>query len=214
MVVGVVGRGYWGNTYCRVLTGLGIEYWQAGRDWKDQPRPDRLIIASSTASHYEVACDAMDLGLPVLIEKPATETQEQVEALIKRGGTAFVGHTRLYDPAWRAFKASLPRNIDRVEAWCGGISESDPDPEKNWLHHLIPMCVDIGAYRCTHRFHITKEKQPLRFVVHGREFRDTAGALENLVTSFLTGSGNWGLYLNYLTHLYMERTWPSERMPS
>ena len=158
--LGLVGRGYWGNTYAKVLEGLGIEFWQAGRDWTDKPRPDGLIIASKTASHYAVAREALCMGLPVLIEKPACLRTKEVMDLQKLGGIAFVGHTRLYDPTWRAFKREIgvPKT---VEAFAGGVNVTNPEAHLNWWHHLVPMCLDLAFDPEKAVFHITEEKQPL-----------------------------------------------------
>lgn len=207
MRVGVVGRGYWGDTYCRVLRDLGVEHWQAGRDWKEREKPDRLIVACATPAHYEVAKAAMEMGIPVLIEKPACLTRFEAYDLIASSRIAYVAHTRLYDPAWQAFKASLPEKC-LVEAWCGGVTASSPNAELNWWSHLVPMCVDIGADEDAAVFHITEERQPLRFVVNGKyEFRDTSGALENLVSRFLAAEGrdNWGLFLTLFFTFFLEK---------
>ena len=208
MDLGVVGRGYWGNTYSKVLTGLGIKHWQDGRYWHMRQHPDALIIACKSEAHYEVARTALGRGIPVLVEKPVCTSSRDVEALIGLGGIAFAGHTRLYDPAWKPFKASVGK-VESVEAWAGGVNETNPDAELNWWVHLAAMCHDIGFDPEKATFHVTEEKQPLRFVANDIEFRDTQGAIAALVTAFLEAvrkgePNNEGLKLGLKTIQYVE----------
>ncbi len=61
---------------------------------------DGLVVASSNASHYELARRAIDAGLHLLIEKPMTETALEGRVLLaaaERAGTEIVvGHTFHY----------------------------------------------------------------------------------------------------------------------
>ena len=217
MDLGIVGRGYWGNTYATVLKNLGISFWQAGRDWGGYDRPDGLIIASSSSSHYEVAKEALSRGIPVLVEKPVCMKSEQAEVLISLGGIAFAGHTRLYDPAWRSFKADLGE-VESVEAWAGGVNPTNPDAELNWWVHLAAMCHDIGFDPEKAVFHVTEEKQPLKFFAGVKEFRDgPPGALACLVREFMEAiewgvPDNRGLRLGLKTLQYVEKR--RDRLPA
>jgi predicted dehydrogenase len=212
MRVGVVGRN-WGKHYARTLEKLKIPYWQDGRYWHMR-HCDALIVASSSESHYEVAKTALGRKIPVLIEKPAATNSEDVQRLIDMGGIVFVSHTRLYSSAWREFK----RPAKQVEAWAGGVSPTNPDAFLNWGVHLAAMCWDVGVDPRDATFHITSERQPLRFVADGREFLDPPtepSALQVLVTEFLQAveSGkpnNEGLHLALKTIQYVE----AMRVPS
>lgn len=184
MRLGLVGRGYWGNTYANVLSELGIEFWQAGRDWKKQGFADAIIVACSTEAHYEVARFCLCIGMPVLVEKPMTLRGPQARELEAMGGIGFVSHTRLYDPAWAIYRDGFKTPPKKIEAWAGGVNETNPDALWNWLTHLIPMCLDLGFDPMTAVFHITEERKPLRFVADGLEFQDSSGALANLVAEF------------------------------
>ncbi|HEY6028807.1 MAG TPA: Gfo/Idh/MocA family oxidoreductase [Pseudolabrys sp.] len=207
--LGVIGRGYWGNTYCKVLDGLRIPYWQDGRYW--HPRTaDGVIVATSSDSHYEVARTALGRRMPVLVEKPVCMDSRDVEELVGLGGIAFAGHTRLYDPTWREFKAKLPK-VRSVEAWAGGVNETNPDAVWNWGTHLSAMCFDLGFEPYEAVFHISDEKQPVRFVVNNEfEYRDgPPGALACLVTEFCDAiragkPNNEGLKLGLKTVQYVE----------
>jgi predicted dehydrogenase len=202
--IGVVGNG-WGRVYCKALERQGIEFWRAGRNW--QPACDALIVASSNESHFEVAHRALSLGIPVLVEKPVCLKSSDVQTLIDLGGIALAGHTRLYDPAWAEFKRGLSGS--HVRAFAGGVTESNPDPEWNWLPHIAAMCLDIGVDPMRAFVRVTEERQPLRFQCGGREFRDTNGAIDCLVREFVKAvecgePDNEGLKLGLKVVQYVE----------
>jgi hypothetical protein len=179
LVLLVVGKGRWGNTYVQTLKKLKIQHWQATHDWHCF-NPDGVIVATPPETHYDIARIALARRIPVLVEKPVCLSSRAVEALVALGGIAFAGHTRLYAPAWRAFKETLPE-VTHVEAWAGG---TERNPWWDWGPHLVSMSFDIGFK--TPVLHVTKERQPLRFVVNGTyEYTDVEGGLEVLVREFL-----------------------------
>src|SRR5262249_38323166 len=47
----------------------------------DDIRPEAVIIAAATAAHDELVRLAISRGIPALVEKPLTSTEEQAEAL-------------------------------------------------------------------------------------------------------------------------------------
>jgi hypothetical protein len=205
--LGIVGRGYWGDTYARVLKRLHIPHWQDGRYWHIREAPDGLIVACKSEAHYEVAKCALGRGIPVLVEKPVCMSSAHAQELVDLGGIAFAGHTRLYDPNWLKGPASS------VDAWCGGVTESNPDPYWNWLPHLAAMCFDLGFDPDKATFHISKERQPLRFVADGREFIDSDEALPCLIRAFVQAieagkPDNSGLVLGLKTIQFVERYEP------
>lgn len=214
--LGVVGRGYWGNTWCGVLRDLGVNHFQAGREWTAHDKPDGLIIASSSASHYEVAVKALARGIPILVEKPVSLTASEARNLVSLGGIAYAGHTRLYDPFWPEFKASVGVPL-HVEAWAGGVNETNPDAELNWWVHLAAMCWDLGFDPMKAVFHVTTEKQPLRFVADGKEFTDSRGGLANLARKFIEAiergePDNAGLRLGVKTLEFVEKMNESKQL--
>ena len=81
---------------------------------------DGLVIASSNASHFELARRAIDAGLHLLIEKPMTETAPEGRALLEaaaRAGTEIVvGHTFHYTRlARRARELIIGGAIGQIE---------------------------------------------------------------------------------------------------
>jgi hypothetical protein len=128
------------------------------------------------------------------------------------GGIGFAGHTRLYSPAWREFKASLP-TIESVEMWAGG---TDKDPWWDWGPHLVAMAFDLGFEAPA--IHVTQERQPLRVLVNGvHQFTDPPtdpAPLEVLLTEFVAAiregkPNNAGLQMGARVIDYLENKCPS-----
>ncbi|MBM3886381.1 Gfo/Idh/MocA family oxidoreductase [Candidatus Dependentiae bacterium] len=72
------------------------------------PLVDAVIIALPTDLHYEVAKDALKMGVHVLIEKPLTRTIAQAEELfelaIQKNLTLHVGHVERFNGALQELK--------------------------------------------------------------------------------------------------------------
>jgi UDP-N-acetylglucosamine 3-dehydrogenase len=66
-------------------------------------RPDLVTIAAPTTLHYQLACDALDAGCNLLIEKPITDSIQSAEALAQKAAlankTIAVGHIERFNPA-------------------------------------------------------------------------------------------------------------------
>jgi hypothetical protein len=203
--LGIIGRGPWGYTYAKTLSKLGIDFWHAGRDWRKKGNADGVIIASSPESHFPVAMSFLADGVPVLIEKPVTLCSREAKALVGCGGIAFVGHTRLYSPAWRAFKRPAKEVRATVADWWG------------WGPHAVAMAFDLGCETPE----ITVGGERMTFVADGREFHDVVTdptPLEVLVKEFCAAieSGkpnNEGLQLGLRVVQFLESHCPSLTSP-
>jgi predicted dehydrogenase len=81
------------------------------------------IICSPTTSHYEHCCQAFDLGLDVLCEKPLADRREQIVDLIQRtrqnGRLLMVGYQRRY----RAPYVTARRELTERAAWYGPVKQ-------------------------------------------------------------------------------------------
>ena len=65
---------------------------QAGRDAGDlikDPKIDAIVIATPTASHFELAMQALGAGKHVLVEKPMTATVAEADRTRDRGRTSW-----------------------------------------------------------------------------------------------------------------------------
>jgi UDP-N-acetylglucosamine 3-dehydrogenase len=75
------------------------------------------LVATPTATHFDIASELVDAGKDLLVEKPITSTHEQGEQLIAavkaKGTKLVVGHVERFNPAVRKL-----REIIR-EGWLG-----------------------------------------------------------------------------------------------
>lgn len=66
-------------------------------------KPDLVTLAVPTVLHYEVACDLIERGIHIMVEKPITSTLEEGEKLVelarRHGVTLAVGHIERFNPA-------------------------------------------------------------------------------------------------------------------
>jgi predicted dehydrogenase len=122
----VIGLGYWGQNYPRVLRDLpgatlaalcdvdASQLERAARRWPDIPTFDRIdslfdsgvadavIVGTPASTHFEVASQALGAGLHTLVEKPLASRSDEAaklnEEALARGLVLLVGHTFLYSP--------------------------------------------------------------------------------------------------------------------
>ncbi len=77
----------------------------------DQAKPDLVTIAVPTALHLEVAREAINRGVHVLVEKPIAETEADGQTLIdlarQHNTVLAVGHIERHNPAVQALKGRL-----------------------------------------------------------------------------------------------------------
>jgi len=99
-----------------VAAALGVE---AVTDYRALAgRIDCASVAVPTQLHHAVACDLLDAGVDVLVEKPLTMTVDEGKALlelaVRRGRVLQVGHLERFNPAIRALDGIVrePRFIE------------------------------------------------------------------------------------------------------
>ena len=122
--IGVVGTGHLGNLHTKMLAQISnvelvgvydadnakAEKVAAEHGTKACANLEELFrnahavsIATTTTSHYDVACQALEHGLHTFIEKPITETIEQAKKLVAlaeaKGRAIQVGHIERFNPA-------------------------------------------------------------------------------------------------------------------
>lgn len=119
---------------------------------------DAVAIAVPNELHHELACQAIDHGLHVIVEKPLTETWDQALDLVRRvdarpGLKACVGQTLRGDVMIRLMAHFLREGIvGRVEQvlfeshWHWVVE--DPSSHRNWRFALPDMFLDdIGIHQ-------------------------------------------------------------------
>ena len=133
---GLIGLGYWGPNYARILARelpgarlvacadgredrlalIGSQYPEVRtfadhRDLVAAVDVDAVVVATPSATHGRLALDCLQAGKHVLVEKPmATNTADaraMVEAAAGAGRQLMVGHTFLFNPAVRRIKRYL-----------------------------------------------------------------------------------------------------------
>ena len=128
--IGLVGLGYWGPNYARVVTelpgselvvvcdvspealafvqGRSVRATTDAADVFSAEDVDAVIVATPTTSHHQLALGALEAGKHVLCEKPLASTVAECDELIaaaeRSGRVLFVGHTFLFNPAVRRMR--------------------------------------------------------------------------------------------------------------
>lgn len=188
MILGVIGKGYWGDTYARTIGDMGISCWQIGRG--EIPPADGVIIATPAATHYSIAFNLIEHGVPVIIEKPVCLNTWDVQNLLFVSdlcdGIVFTGHTRLYSPLWRAYKANMPKGARKAVCEAGGPCKLDP--WWDWGSHLVAMCIDLGLDPAECEYHISSDRRPIKITVGDHVYVDKPSVpmpLEVLISEFV-----------------------------
>lgn len=123
--VALVGTGKMGSLHARVLAqSTRCELVQVVEPREDQGREvasrfdvqwapgfddlagiDAVVVAAATPAHYEIAGRVLDLGKPLLVEKPLAATYQQSEDLVRRAGASgtplMCGLLERFNPAVR-----------------------------------------------------------------------------------------------------------------
>lgn len=124
--VAVVGTGYWGRNYLRVLSELrdigsivacdgsptrlkevserfrNVELTSSLDEMLASPAVDAVVVCTPASTHFDIAMRCLQAGKHVLVEKPITTRSDDAMELIERADelelTLAVGHTFLHNP--------------------------------------------------------------------------------------------------------------------
>jgi len=134
--VAIIGCGYWGINYIRLLSQLSearliaicdqsetrlkdiskrFPESKAFSNYKDIPKEDfdAVVVCTNPASHASVAEYFLNIGKHVLIEKPITTTsadaQNLIEAATKNNAILMVGHIFLFNAGIRKIKTYIEK---------------------------------------------------------------------------------------------------------
>ena len=153
----VIGSGYWGVNYIRLLSQMPETELVAVCDqaqerldaisrrfpeaalYKDiapileNKEIESVVVCTNPGSHFEIAKQLLMAGKHVLVEKPMTLTTETANELVKiakeKGLTLMVGHIFLYHPAIRKVKSYIEN---------GALGE---------VHYLYAQRTNLGPIR-------------------------------------------------------------------
>src|ERR1051325_2211616 len=89
---------------------------QASTDWKKLlGKVDAVSLAVPTESHCEIACELLEAGVHVLVEKPISRTLDEADQMIaaaKKGNAILqVGHAERFNPALVALRPHVHNPI-------------------------------------------------------------------------------------------------------
>lgn len=186
--IGVVGCGYWGPNLIRNFTQIQEAKMVAVADLRDERLKsiktmnngitltndyhelfdmnlDGLVVATPPKTHFNIAREALEQGLNVMIEKPLTtnslEAEQLIELAARKGLVLMVGHTFIYNNAVRALKKLIQSGeigkIHYIDS--ARLSLGLYQPGLNVLWDLAPHDLSILDYLL--------EKDPLSVEVFG-----------------------------------------------
>lgn len=132
----------------------------------DDRNPDWMVLCTPVQTHLPLAKQALEAGIPVLIEKPVTKTLDEFEELSamadRLGVTVSVVNQHLYKPAMREVRRRIGdgelgtiRGVDLVYT---GLTKPDETTRGSWvfdlpggefeegLPHPIYLVLGLGGY--------------------------------------------------------------------
>lgn len=85
-------------------------------DWRELlDKVDAVSIVTPTETHSEIACEFLEKGVHVLVEKPFAKTLEEADLMIasaqKTGAKLMVGHLERYNPAMVALRPHVTKPL-------------------------------------------------------------------------------------------------------
>ena len=172
MRLGLIGLGRWGSNYLDNLLKISaVEYIhvaarkiqyedkkkcnvQFTEDWREVCKDSRingLIIAVSPESQYEVTKYALNMGIPLLVEKPFTLNKKHAHELINLSKNSnvlcMVGYTHIYSKGYQDLKLSVKKSGGIRNIYSEGISQGpyriNTPVLWDWGSHDIAMCIDL-----------------------------------------------------------------------
>ncbi len=185
----LIGRGYWGKICQKTLTELQditlkyivtsqkpshntpceIHYSNTWRPLLEKKDIDGIVIASPSATHYDIAKAFIKKKIPVFIEKPMTLCVKQAQELCQLekefACPVVVDHILLFSPAFRAISDYIKKlNLD-IHAISFIAGKYKPYPHDTsmlweWAPHDLAMCFDLINAPLDIQ-HITQQKKQI-----------------------------------------------------
>lgn len=202
--VAVVGCGYWGPNLIRNLTRLSTAHLRALCDldadklanMASQHKPDystqnyddllnddqieAIVVATSAATHYELAKAALQAGKHVMVEKPialkSSEAQDLIDVAAQKDLRLMVGHTFQYNPSVIYLRDVIQKGEigDIVYAYMTRVNLGKIRDDLNVMWNLAPHDVSILLW--------TFESLPMRVSARGfSPLRPESEQLEDIV---------------------------------
>lgn len=170
--LGLLGAGRWGQRYIETIKSLsGIQLAAVSSrnpetaklvpagcrihaEWRAviaDADVDAVIVAAPPALHASMAVAAIEAKKPILVEKPLTlsvaDAQEIETKSRDHGVLVMVGHTQLFNAAFRRLKRALPEiaPVRRIVSSSGNWGPFRADVSALWDYapHDVAMCIDL-----------------------------------------------------------------------
>lgn len=111
--LGLIGHGPWGRNIERTLRSFeDVSLTVIPRGMETRADCDAVLIATPGDTHADLALPYIEKGIATFIEKPMATSVADAERLrraaLAANGIVFVGHTDLYNPAFRRALEELP----------------------------------------------------------------------------------------------------------
>lgn len=153
--IAVIGKGRWGKRIIATLQklpGCTVSY-IVSHDYKKlltKKDIDAVIVATPTETHARIALQFVQKSIPTFIEKPMARSVKDAMRLLqtarKNKTIVFVGHTQLYNPAYRTTKKLLKTlgSIHSIVTEGGNNSHTkNASVLWEWGPHEIYMALDL-----------------------------------------------------------------------
>ncbi|MEI7747571.1 MAG: Gfo/Idh/MocA family oxidoreductase [Chlorobiaceae bacterium] len=117
---------------------------------------DAAVLATTTSSHYSIACTLLKEGLHLFIEKPITTTVEEADELIRLEAEnkvrIQVGHIERFNPALRSVEAYIGHPMYIQAERLTGFSKrvTDVSVVLDLMIHDIDLVLSLIPYNIKH----------------------------------------------------------------
>lgn len=159
MVIGIVGRGRWGQTLERVFKeDPRVERVVVrGRSWEDllDSRLSGVVVACQAAHHVEVARPFLEAGIPLFIEKPLALNRADAESLAEMAALRpsvpiLVDHLMLFSELYARTRERALDSLGRggtterlAIVWTGDKKREDVSPLWDYGSHAVALSLDL-----------------------------------------------------------------------
>jgi len=127
-----------------------------GRLWREAADHDLVVISTPNRSHVPLALAALDVGLPVVIDKPFAPTIAQARQVIAKAREKNLAvsayHIRRWDSECRTLQGLLERGeLGHVLRFESRLERWRPQPKGGWKEQADPqeaggLLYDIGSH--------------------------------------------------------------------
>lgn len=151
----LIGLGKWGKNYLSTVQNIPncqIKYVKT-RDYQDlliKDDIDGVIIATPSSTHFEIACQFLEKGFNMIVEKPLTTSIKQAEKLLtvwqEEKSVVLVGFTYLYHPAFQHLKNNLSKLGEVQSISFEGLNSPirhDVSVLWDWGPHAVSLFLDL-----------------------------------------------------------------------